>query len=287
MPKVSVRGIDFHYLRVGGGPDIVMVHGLNSNLAVWHLKIVPELRRDYRITTYDLRGHGHSDMPPTGYTTRHLAEDLRGIMDALGIDQAHLVGHSLGADIALHFALLYPPRVGRLILVEPGLPALVDLRKRDDWEGWAYWAKLIEEFTGIQVPREKWNDFDYMVRLSLEAPIIYGFARGRPRKKERTLRLLETTTVLRDYEVVGDLTLENLGKIPHPSLLVYDDNSPYLSTYRVLRDLLTNCIPLLLPSSDHKHFSPLEQPELLIEHVKAFLQTDASRAASAPEARQE
>jgi len=271
MPKLAVNGINFHYWQVGEGPDIIMLHGLTGNLAVWHLKMVPLLRNRFRLTTYDLRGHGHSDMPPTGYTTGDMAEDLRSIMDALGIERAHLVGHSLGADIALHCALRYPQRVGKLVLVEAGIPALINLRKREEWEGWAYWARMLEEFTGIKVPREKWHDINYMVRQSLEVPIIYGPARGLPRKKEPILRLLETTTVVKDYEVVGDLTLENLARIPHPKLLIYDSSSPYLGTYEVLRDRLANCTPVLLPPADHSHFSPLEQPELVVSHIKAFL----------------
>lgn len=271
MGKVLVNGINFHYWRVGQGPDMVMLHGLSGNQAVWHLKIMPELRREYRIVTYDLRGHGRSDMPPTGYTTQDMAEDLRGIMDTLGIERAHLVGHSLGADICLHFALRHPHRAGKMVLIEAGIPALANLRKHADWEGWGYWAKIIEEFTGKAVPREKWTDIDYMVRQSLEIPIIYGMARGLPRKKEPILRLLDTTTIVKDYEVADDLTLEKLATIPHPKLLIYDGSSPYLSTYHVLRDRLLNCTPILLPPSQHRHFSPLEEPEILVEHIRAFL----------------
>src|SRR6476659_4338016 len=110
MPHVSANGLSFHYLQAGAGPNLVMIHGLTGNQAVWHLRMVPLLRNQFRITCYDLRGHGRSDMPPTGYTTGYMAEDLRGIMDALGLQRAHVMGHSLGADIALHFALLYPDR---------------------------------------------------------------------------------------------------------------------------------------------------------------------------------
>jgi pimeloyl-ACP methyl ester carboxylesterase len=273
MPKVSVNGVRFHYWRVGTGPDMIMLHGLTGNLAVWHLKMVPELRHEYRVTTYDLRGHGRSDVPATGYTTGDMAEDLRGIMDALDIERAHLVGHSLGADVSLHFALRHPDRVERLVLIEAGIPALLNLRKGKDWEGWAYWAQALEEFAGVQVPHERRNDIDYLVRQSLEVPIQYGPAKGLPRKKEPILRLLDTTTVVKDYEAVDDLTLENLATIPHPKLLIYDGSSPYLGTYRVLCDLLANCTPVLLPGSDHRHFSPLEDPELLIEHMRVFLGT--------------
>ncbi len=285
MPKVLVNGINFHYWRVGEGPDIVMLHGLSGNLAVWHLEMVPMLRKNFRITTYDLRGHGHTDISPTGYTTRDMAEDLLGILDALKIERAILVGHSLGADISLHIALLYPERVEKIVLIEAGIPALANIRKREDWKGWEYWAKAIEEFTGIQVPREKWSDIDYMLRLSLKVPILYGPARGLPRK-ENGLRKLLDTTLVKDYEVVGEMTLENLPKIPHPKLLVYDATSPYIGTFHVLRDLLVNCTPILLPSSEHRHFSPLEMPEFLVKHIKSFLNSDEKRASSVSESKQ-
>src|SRR5262245_11338238 len=125
MPKISANGINVHYWQVGDGPDVVMLHGLGGNLAVWHIKLLPYLRSGYRITTYDLRGHGRSDMTPAGYTTRDLAEDLRALMDGLGIEHAHLAGHSLGGDIVLHFGLLYPERVGKMAVIEAGLPALI------------------------------------------------------------------------------------------------------------------------------------------------------------------
>src|ERR1700675_3786155 len=105
MPKVKVDGIDLHYLAFGHGTNLVMLHGFLGNLAVWHLQIAPYLRKFYRITTYDLRGHGYSEVTPTGYPADQMADDLEGLLDVLGIQQATLVGHSYGADVALYFAM--------------------------------------------------------------------------------------------------------------------------------------------------------------------------------------
>jgi len=283
MPHLQAGEVGLHYLRVGHGPHMVMLHGLTGNQAVWHLKMVPLLRDAFRITTYDLRGHGRSDAPPTGYTTLDMAGDLLGLMDALEIDRAHLVGHSLGADVALHFALRHPDRVGRMVLVEAGIPALAAERKNPDWEGWAYWAKMLEEFAGVKAPRERWNDIAYMVRQSLQVPIIYGPASGLPRKQNAILRLVEETTVVRDYEVVGELTLENLATIPHPKLLVYDKSSPYMGTYDVLQRILMRCTPVLLPATKYRHFGPLEAPETVVEHMLRFLEPDEDAAGEIPE----
>ena len=270
MSKIVVDGLKFHYWRVGEGPDVIMLHGLSGNLALWHFTIVPKLRQDYRITTYDLRGHGHSDMPPSGYTTLDMAEDLRGIMDSLGIKRAHLLGHSLGADVALHFALRYPQRVDRIVAIEAGIAALVDLRKRKDWPGWGYWARTIEKYSGVKIPEDRWQDIGYMLRESLKVPIIFGMAKGRQRKGEKLLKLIETTTMIEDYQKLGGMTLESMRRIEHPVLLLYGTESQYIGTYDILRDVLPNQNSVLLDGVEH--LVPLEQPDELVRHARSFLQ---------------
>ena len=121
MPKVLANGVRMHYLTVGRGPDVVMLHGFLGNLAVWHLSMVPELRGDYRVTTYDLRGHGYSEVSPSGYSTDDLASDLRAFLDALHIERPFLVGHSYGADVCLTYAARYPDDVRAIVAIEPGL----------------------------------------------------------------------------------------------------------------------------------------------------------------------
>ena len=117
-----------------------------------------------------------------------------------------------------------------------------------------------------------------MVRRSVEIPIVYGPLKGLPRRKDRILKLLDTTTVIADYDVVGELTLDNLATIPHPKLLLYDGGSAWLTTFNVLRGVLANCTPLVLPASDLRHFAPLEAPELLVEHLTRFLDADRADA---------
>ncbi|MBA3945867.1 MAG: alpha/beta hydrolase [Herpetosiphonaceae bacterium] len=270
MPKVLANGINLHYLQVGEGPDVVMLHGLTGNLAVWHLGAIPALRGSYRTTSYDLRGHGRSDMPPSGYTTLDMAEDLRSLLDALGIERTHLVGHSLGSDVALHFAFLYPERVDRIVAIEAGLAALVEVRKSEDWAGWSEWAKGIENYGGVQVPREKWHDVGYMLRASLNVPIIFGMARGLPRKGDQVLKLIDTTTLVQDYEDTAGLSLDALAQVTNPVLLLYGSKSNYLGSFDVLRHVLPNCTTGLIEGGEH--FAPLQEPQQLIEYIVPFLQ---------------
>lgn len=272
MSIASVNGLDLHYWRVGQGPDIVFIHGLCGNLAVWHLRIVPLMQREFRLTTYDLRGHGRSGVPPSGYTTLDMAEDLRGLLDTLEMDQICLVGHSFGADIALHFALRYPERVRRLALLEAGLAVTLDQRKRDEWPGWSYWVSKLEE-VGLTVPPERRSDFHYLLNLSLETPRFYGPARSLPRKREPLLRLINETTIVADYEAVAGMTREAIAGLRPPTLVVYGEHSYFMDSYHLLAELLPNRELVLLPGGEH--FGPLEQPELLVEHLRNFFTADA------------
>lgn len=286
MPHVRVNGVNLHYWQMGEGPDLVLLHGVGGNLAIWHFTVVAELRDKYRITTYDLRGHGRSDMPATGYTTRDMAQDLLGLMNALHIEQAHLLGHSFGADISLHFSLMYPERVQKLILIEAMLPVMLHSYKRDDWDGWAYWAQMLERVAGVKVPREKWQDVEYMMNLSLEVPVLFGPFRGRPRNKVPITRLLTDTSIVGDFDVVDGLTIESFPQITAPTLLIYEEGSPFLETCDVLSHELPNAMAVHLPVSELRHFSPLERPESILEHTKAFLGQDGISPALRSEHRQ-
>lgn len=268
MAKALVNGVNLHYQQFGQGPHVVMIHGITGNLAIWHLEIVPALMSEYRITTYDLRGHGYSEVPPTGYTTADHAADLKNLMDSLGIERAHVIGHSFGADIALCFTILFPERVDRLVLVEPAIAALTPLREREDWIGWKYWRDKLA-LGGVTVPPEKWYDAEYLVRASVGLPMLFGFRKGRARRAGPLVRLMETTTAAKDYSELAGMTLEKINQVRHRTLVLYGADSVFVETYEYLRDHLVNATCHLMPDSEH--FGPIERPELLLQYVRAFL----------------
>jgi pimeloyl-ACP methyl ester carboxylesterase len=273
MPKALVNGAQLHYEQIGRGASVVMVHGITGNQAIWHLEIIPALMQEYRFTTYDLRGHGYSDMPPTGYTTADHATDLNDLLDHLEIERTDLVGHSFGAEIALHYAILFPERVDRLVLIEPAIAALRFLRERPDWIGWKYWRDRLSQ-GGISVPPDKWYDPEYLVRASIRIPKLFGFRKGQPRRAAPLIKLMETTTAAVDYGDSAGMTLDKISRVRHPTLLVYGADSVFLATSDYLKDQLLNSTSLLIPASEH--FGPLEQPEVLITHLRTFFGSDGS-----------
>ena len=272
MPKITANGIQIHYITAGEGPDVILLHGFLGNLAVWHLYMMPILRREFRVTTYDLRGHGYSEMTPTNYSSKDMAEDLRAFMDAMEIPKASLMGHSFGADICLYFALKHPNRVDKILALEPGLAALAEDRKDPEWVGWKAWVAKLEE-CGITIPEDKKSDVMHLLQLSLETPKFYGPARGLPRNREPLLKLLRNTTLIEDYERVDELTMEALEQIYTPVELVYGDKSHFLGSWEPIKNRLPNCQSVLLPGGEH--FGPLELPELLTETTLKFLRTPA------------
>jgi len=115
MPTINTNGINIAYESVGDGPPLLFITGLGYGGWFWH-KQVPELSRHYRVITFDNRGSGGTDKPDGPYSTAMLAQDAAGLLDALGISGAYVVGHSLGGFIAEELALARPELVSRLVL---------------------------------------------------------------------------------------------------------------------------------------------------------------------------
>src|SRR5678815_1384172 len=91
MPFASARGIKISYRQDGDGPDVVLIHGVAGNMAVWYLcGLVRALAPHFRVTAYDLRGHGYSESTPSGYTSRDMAEDLLALRRKLGLGPVYL-----------------------------------------------------------------------------------------------------------------------------------------------------------------------------------------------------
>lgn len=103
-----------------GARTVVCIHGLTANHTCWQ-SMADGLTPDYRVVAYDLRGRGGSDKPAAGYSLAAHGADLLGLLDHFGLQRAMLMGHSLGAMIAVWLAAHHPERVDRLVLFDGGL----------------------------------------------------------------------------------------------------------------------------------------------------------------------
>lgn len=120
--SLNLNGLNLHYYRTGGEkPPLLCLHGIMDSGRCW-AGLVEVLAADYDCIMPDLRGHGRSDAPPSGYSPADHAGDVAALMDALSIPQAIVMGHSMGGMIATRLALLHPSRVRALVLEDPAWP---------------------------------------------------------------------------------------------------------------------------------------------------------------------
>lgn len=120
MKKLKGDGVGINMaIWEGTGKPIVCVHGITANCRSWDV-LASALTPKHRMLAMDLRGRGRSDKPPSGYSLAHHIQDIMCLMDDLGMEQAVLMGHSLGAFISLVFAAQHPDRTDRIILVDGG-----------------------------------------------------------------------------------------------------------------------------------------------------------------------
>ena len=108
-----------HYVEAGEGPLVVLLHGFPEFWWSWRHQIPALAEAGFRVVALDLRGYAQSDAPPRwrDYRMELLAGDVAGLIDALGEERAHVVGHDWGAAVAWMVATLHPERVERLAIL--------------------------------------------------------------------------------------------------------------------------------------------------------------------------
>jgi len=114
---VKVTGSEIRCIVKGSGSPVLLIHGLGEFLEVWWFNIGP-LSEHYQVYAMDLPGHGLSAKPPINYTLPFATKFISDFMQALGIERAHLIGHSLGGLISLNVAISFPNKVDKLVPVD-------------------------------------------------------------------------------------------------------------------------------------------------------------------------
>lgn len=132
--RVAANGIALSVQEAGAGAPLILLHGYPQNGMCWS-RVAPTLAAQFRVIIPDLRGYGESETPAddaahTVYSKREMARDVTGLMDALGIDRADVLGHDRGARVAYRLALDAPERVRRIGIIEI-LPTA---------DYWAHWG---------------------------------------------------------------------------------------------------------------------------------------------------
>lgn len=115
MPIINANEIDLYYEVHGEGEPLLLIMGLSLDSRSWY-RTVPALSEQYKVIIFDNRGVGQSSKPQTPYSIELMAEDARAVLDAAGVETAHVYGISMGGMIAQRLAAKYPERIKSLIL---------------------------------------------------------------------------------------------------------------------------------------------------------------------------
>lgn len=237
MAEIIAGGVRFHVQRLMSRHElsrperpVVFIHGLAiDNLSSFYFTLAnPVAHAGSEVILYDLRGHGLSERPRTGYQVSDSVADLAAILDALGVDgPVHLVGYSYGGAVALNCAVLYPDRVASLLLIEAHVPI----------PGWA------EQMAAT------------ITNLGLDLPESDSGRRAAPTRKHTRLAairdLIHHTTLVTDLLATTPLPQRELRMFTRPVRAVYGEHSDILSHAQLLDRLLPRCALTVLPGLDH------------------------------------
>lgn len=260
--------------------DVVMIHGIAANLGFWYATAAQGFTRFGRVTLYDMRGHGHSDMPPSGYSPGQMADDLRQLLDHLKLDKVHLVAHSFGGMVALCFVLLHPDRVKSIVLADVRLWQM----EPPSWKAVSpAWRQRMRD-AGLQLNETHMDpSFQVLVelaRLRLGRPESATTAASahldihhllqKPRAARRWLDLIETTGAYAEMTSGADFTLVDLTRIKQPMLALFGEHSLRKRSARALQRHCPQCQLQIVPNVGH--FFPLSRPAYFAKVTLKFLE---------------
>jgi pimeloyl-ACP methyl ester carboxylesterase len=119
----EANGVRLHYLVVGQGDPVLLLHGFAQSSHMWR-PLMRELAKNHTVIAADLRGAGQSDVPDEGYTKSSMARDVHALMTGLGYDKVSVVGHDMGLMVAYSYAAQYPGEVKSIALLDGFIPGV-------------------------------------------------------------------------------------------------------------------------------------------------------------------
>jgi pimeloyl-ACP methyl ester carboxylesterase len=247
MPEVSAGGIRFHVQRLPAHrptgsadhparpPIVVFVHGLGvDNMSSFYYTLAnPAARGGADVILYDLRGHGGTERPPTGYSVESSVRDLTALLDALQVSRpVHLVGNSFGGTVALAMAITHPARIASLMLIE----AVTEVADMSEDESVAHLGSLLAE--GLKLRK-----------------FLSDGRTQHDRKLRRIYTALDAlvngTTFAADLQTQRPFRGADLRSVTCPVVTVYGENSDIIDQGYRLKHMLPNCNLTVVPECGH------------------------------------
>jgi (E)-2-((N-methylformamido)methylene)succinate hydrolase len=259
-----INGVRLRYRIEGTGPDLVLVHGVGGRLEAWD-GVVGLLRHRFRIIRSDLRGHGDSDKPPGPYELNDFVVDLVGLLDRLDIATCRLAGFSLGGLVVQGFALVWPDRLERLVLLSTVAGRTVEEKERV--------LKRLEIVSGGMPEAHFENSVERWFTDEFRAANPDIIARYAERSRSNDLQAYAAAYRVLAMSDVAD----RLHEIRVPTLVVTGENDIGSNTRmaRLMHDRIAAASFHIFPHLRHSIL--IEAPEQVAAVMEAFL-SDATLA---------
>jgi 3-oxoadipate enol-lactonase len=256
----DVNGTRLAYEVAGEGPAVVLLHGLTLDLRMWDDQFA-SLAAHHCVVRYDLRGFGRSDPPHGGEPYSH-ADDLRALLDVLGIERAAVVGLSLGGMLAVEFALTYPGAIRALVLADAAVSGFTFGPPMSDVLGELYRAARAESGA---VAREGWL-----------GSALFGYSQTLPDVAARLRTMVAEYSLWhmlhRDPRLPFEPpAIDRLAEISAPTLVIVGEHD--LPDFHSIAGILSSNIPgarlAVLPNAGH--MSNMDNPSAFNDLTQAFL----------------
>jgi pimeloyl-ACP methyl ester carboxylesterase len=260
----DVNGTRLYYEILGFGQVLVLIHGFSLDCRQWNDQI-EFFSKYFKVIAYDLRGFGRS-ATPTDAKYSH-AEDLKALLDHLGIGKAHILGHSYGGRVSIAFAILYPDRTLSMIGADPALEGF----DSDDPDTQELFTLIGEVWntgpkSGVEAAKKLWYNFKPM-ELALNNPTVSGPLR----------KIIDDYSgwhwINEDmYQPLNPPAIEQLPRIKSPVLLLIGELNQ--SIYHLVSDFMMENIANSKREFiiDTAHMSNMEDPDQFNSKLLKFLQ---------------
>lgn len=268
--EIQTDGATLH-VRVGGkGPAVVLIHGFGDTGDMWAL-LAADLARDHTVVVPDLRGLGLSSQPAGGYDKRTQAADIRSVLTTLGLDRAAIVGHDIGTMVAYAYAVRYPEKTEKLVVMDapvPGIPpwdSIVRLPALWHFDfGGPDAERLVDGRERIYLDRF-WNEFAGD-RTKIDEATRAHYAKLYARPGVMHAAFAQFNTIRQDAE---DNKAALKTKLTMPVLAIGGEKSFGANEAVVMRNAATDVTEVVV--KDAGHWLMEEAPSATITAVRAFL----------------
>lgn len=252
---VDSGGVSLQTYRTGSGPPVVLLHGYYDDGRRW-VRLADDLRDDHEVVSLDIRGHGQSDAPETGYAVDDRIADIDAIIDHLGLADPVLLGHSMGATTAGWYAASHPERVRGVVLVDP--ECFHDLPDMDADERESAVREHFDDFGSLTVETLIEEHYEHLDREQAE-PLA-----------EASLAVSEHAVVQLARESYPAPLVDQFHKIGCPTLILRSDRDVETR----VRDLdAADALPngRLVHTPDAGHYVFQDEYEAAFKELRAFL----------------